>query len=117
MSASELRTALQLPKSLEAQLREFRRRVWTIKSIEAAHRVVPSATLVVQSRCVAQVTGGEMIGQHLQELRFLYTAAIERVRTTGMKAAARRQIDRTRHIASENDALSLRRRVRDGHRR
>src|SRR2546423_8625491 len=36
MSASELRTALQLPSSLEAQLLAFRRRVWTIKSIEAA---------------------------------------------------------------------------------
>src|SRR5436305_3248728 len=36
MSASNARTALQLPKSLEAQLLEFRRRVWTTKSIEAA---------------------------------------------------------------------------------
>src|SRR5438093_2717019 len=36
MSAPGPRTALQLPKSLEAQLLEFRRRVWTIKSIEAA---------------------------------------------------------------------------------
>src|SRR5262245_6195401 len=36
MSSTESRTALQLPKSLEAQLLDFRRRVWTIKSIEAA---------------------------------------------------------------------------------
>src|SRR5437588_6992052 len=36
MSASPSRTVLQLPISLEEQLHEFRRRVWTIKSIEAA---------------------------------------------------------------------------------
>jgi len=36
MSASESKTRLQLPPSLEAQLHEFRRRVWVIKSIEAA---------------------------------------------------------------------------------
>jgi hypothetical protein len=36
MSAADSRRILELPKSLEAQLIEFRRRVWTIKSIEAA---------------------------------------------------------------------------------
>ncbi|MBW8883848.1 MAG: hypothetical protein JF612_03525, partial [Planctomycetia bacterium] len=36
MSARESRTGLELPKSLETQLLEFRRRVWTTKSIEAA---------------------------------------------------------------------------------
>jgi len=35
MSASRARTLLQLPTSLEAQLLEFRRRVWIVKSIEA----------------------------------------------------------------------------------
>ena len=36
MSASETKPRLQLPGSLETQLHEFRRRVWTIKSLEAA---------------------------------------------------------------------------------
>ncbi len=36
MRASEPSPRLQLPGSLETQLREFRRRVWTIKSLEAA---------------------------------------------------------------------------------
>src|SRR5262245_64295477 len=36
MSTTQPKTQLQLPGSLEAQLLEFRRRVWTIKSIEAA---------------------------------------------------------------------------------
>jgi len=35
MNSSESKTRLQLPSSLETQLREFRRRVWTIKSLEA----------------------------------------------------------------------------------
>jgi hypothetical protein len=35
MSAAESRKVLQLPRSLEQQLLEFRRRVWLIKSIEA----------------------------------------------------------------------------------
>src|SRR5436190_16865087 len=40
MSASRARTLLQLPTSLEAQLLEFRRRVWIVKSIEAAGAAV-----------------------------------------------------------------------------
>jgi len=36
MSTTQPKSQLQLPGSLEAQLLEFRRRVWTIKSIEAA---------------------------------------------------------------------------------
>lgn len=36
MNASEPKPRLQLPGELETQLREFRRRVWTIKSLEAA---------------------------------------------------------------------------------
>ena len=36
MSAASSGKQLQLPASLETQLLEFRRRVWTIKSIEAA---------------------------------------------------------------------------------
>src|SRR5262245_39373562 len=36
MSTTQPTSPLQLPSSLEAQLHEFRRRVWTIKSIEAA---------------------------------------------------------------------------------
>src|SRR5215471_17824840 len=35
MSATRSQDLLQLPSSLEGQLLEFRRRVWTIKSIEA----------------------------------------------------------------------------------
>jgi hypothetical protein len=35
MSISRPNAALQLPSSLEAQLHDFRRRVWTIKSVEA----------------------------------------------------------------------------------
>jgi hypothetical protein len=36
MSTTQPQATLKLPTSLEAQLHEFRRRVWTIKSIEAA---------------------------------------------------------------------------------
>lgn len=35
MSISRSKAALQLPSSLEAQLHDFRRRVWAIKSVEA----------------------------------------------------------------------------------
>src|SRR5215475_2388754 len=65
MSASESRTALQLPQPLEAQLLDFRRRVWTIKSIEA--------------------TGGAVFGVMLGYLavyaldRILYTPAVARL--------------------------------------
>ena len=34
MSTTQPRPVMQLPASLEVQLLEFRRRVWTIKSIE-----------------------------------------------------------------------------------
>ena len=36
MSTEQPKVGLQLPESLQTQLHEFRRRVWTIKSIEAA---------------------------------------------------------------------------------
>ena len=36
MSTEQPKAGLQLPESLQTQLHEFRRRVWTIKSIEAA---------------------------------------------------------------------------------
>ena len=36
MGVAQSSTGLQLPSSLETQLHDFRRRVWTIKSIEAA---------------------------------------------------------------------------------
>ncbi len=36
MSVEQPKARLQLPESLQAQLHEFRRRVWTIKSMEAA---------------------------------------------------------------------------------
>ena len=36
MSVEQPKAGLKLPESLQAQLHEFRRRVWTIKSIEAA---------------------------------------------------------------------------------
>src|SRR5437763_1435457 len=36
MSVSQSNGSLQLPSSLHGQLRQFRRRVWAVKSIEAA---------------------------------------------------------------------------------
>src|SRR6185436_4342559 len=36
MSVEQPKAGLKLPESLQTQLQEFRRRVWTIKSIEAA---------------------------------------------------------------------------------
>src|ERR1700712_5354561 len=36
MSVSQPNSGLKLPTTLQTQLHEFRRRVWTIKSIEAA---------------------------------------------------------------------------------
>ena len=63
---------------------------------------------VLRSRQIVQVTGDQWpVGQRLQH-RFLDTAAVESVWAARMEPAARRRVDRARHVALQDDPLARR---------
>jgi hypothetical protein len=61
---------------------------------------------VVGGRPIMDMAGRQVAVRGGAERRLLAAAAIERIETAGGEAAAVRRIDRTRHVALEDDALA-----------
>src|SRR6185436_18097404 len=73
--------------------------------------VVPRAARG-HGRGFAQMACDPMRWQHFRQCRLLHAAAVERIGASRVKAAAGRKLDRTGHVAGQNDALAPRGGVR-----
>src|SRR5215831_14614125 len=61
---------------------------------------------VLRSGQVVEMAGGEVAGRGGAQGWLLGAAAVEGVGAAGVKAAARWRVDRARHVAPEDDALT-----------
>src|SRR6185295_12184776 len=61
---------------------------------------------IIPRSCVVQVAGNAMARGPLHERRLDLGAVWHRVRTARVEAAAARRVERTRHLASQDDLLA-----------